>query len=249
MTSFFSFFTKILSRLQLFVYLKLNGQFVISHFIVFYFLFPLYNIYRAIVFQFNIKVVIGLFMVNLFLWGLFQLFKTFYIKIVNLIFHKSILNYRVYITFGTILVKKFPRFFGLYLFFSISSFYMMKIDSTNIWIHSFYFFSVVFRNVFMLPGLGYSLILKINRVQSQYLNITDTVEIFRTLDGGFDMRLILFRDVGLHLNSDFRFRFWGWVVWIHTVKPSLDALKKTSFVSFLTTCLWYSLVIFYNSFF
>lgn len=54
MAKLFNFFLITFSKLQTLIMLKLSGEFVNSHFISYHLLFPFYNIYRALNFQFKL---------------------------------------------------------------------------------------------------------------------------------------------------------------------------------------------------
>lgn len=223
-----------MTNFHVFVFSKLDEEFVLSHFLVYHMLFPLYNISRSFYFQFHPQVVFGLMAGNVVLWLGFKLFSTFYRKTVKLVFHKKILPYRFWISFGAILSKEYSVIFGIFLFVSFSSYRLMVLDPENVWIHCFYVFSVVFRNLFLVPHFGYVFILRVNQMKNDSSQSA-------LLDDNSELKLLLFQKSGLEKDKDLFFVWRSWVNWLSFVKPTLDSLKTTGNFSLFSFVFWFLL--------
>ena len=149
---------------------NLHGEFVASWFIIYSVVFPLLNIGRALFsVEFKLRMLISI----LFIWGccylLFLIFPNFYQKIVETIFNDLFTRNKKIISFGAYLIKNYPFIFGCYVCLSVSTLYIIRHFSEEFWVYILYVLSVCFRNLCILPFLGYSLIIKINERKKKLL--------------------------------------------------------------------------------
>lgn len=142
-------------------------------------------------------------------------------------FSDSLFKFRNFLFFGALLHVKTPSLFGFYVFFSVCSFHLVRENPNVLWIHCFYSLIVIFRNLFIIPVLGYSVIFKVNKKQRDFLSMNH------------EKNLVLFRETFFLENIQFVQNFHKWNEWIEGLTPSPSSLKKTSRVSFFTTCSWY----------
>lgn len=66
---------------------------------------------------------------------------------------------------------------------------------------------MIFQNIFIPLNLGYAFIIKVYKIQTEYLNNSNELEFILSIDGGLDMRLILFQNTELKQNHNFYLNF------------------------------------------
>lgn len=204
--------------------LNLTGEFVISLFLINCVTLPIINVLRA-VFHFRM---------NSFIFLFFSLKKnpTFFCNLTRILFSESLFKYKNLISFGALLSKNSPYFFGLYLVFSISTLHLMRTFPESFYFHFFYCLSVIFRNVFLVPILGYSFIVNINKKKFELIssNQPENLQI---------QPIQLFKDTALVSDLIFCDNFQKWSDWVLSLKSSPESLKKVSRISFITSVSWF----------
>lgn len=222
-----TFFFKLETFFRKFI-VSLTGEFLISFFVTIYVILPLVNCVRSILLiQLQLIFFYFLFGFLLIFWVFLKLVPIFYYKITNFLFSDFLLECRHFIFLGAIFQRNFPSFFGLYVCFSLSSFHLIREYPDIFWIHFFYSLIVIFRNIFLLPALGYGVLFKINRKQKEYLSMNDK------------KNYGIFKQEFFVKNTQFLSNFEKWNSWIEKMTPTPNSLKITSRISLLTSCSWY----------
>lgn len=228
----FTSFLFFIDRMYTFIVVKLSGYHIISIFINFYILIPIYSIYKSI-FLVNFNIYILLFFVfnTLLLYVIIRKYNYIYTYIIKMIF-SNIAKYNMkFISLGAFFLKKYPFRFAVYIFISISSIFLIRDYPTNTYIYIIHCICVIFRNIFIIPALGYALIINTNKKQCERLQKDQ-------------LSMYLFRQFPLRYQENFLENYVNWIVWFSYIKPSFKIVKSISYVSFITTLLWFSLNIF-----
>lgn len=207
----------------------LQSQLVISFVILYSVCFPLFNIWRAF---FGVSFTFYVFLFFFFsLFSLFFLFLTFpklFHTISTGLFCDFFWKNHTVVSFGAMMMKELPFVFGVYASSSFMSFYLMK-DYPTSWVcYLFYVNCVIFRNIFLIPFLGYSLVVKINEKKKELSAEKGCVETFP-----------LFSNTQLLDNQEFCDNFQNWADLVSKLKPSADSSKKISFVTVPTSVFWH----------
>lgn len=172
----------------------------------------------------------------LFIWGccylLFLIFPNFYQKIVETIFNDLFTRNKKIISFGAYLIKNYPFIFGCYVCLSVSTLYIIRHFSEEFWVYILYVLSVCFRNLCILPFLGYSLIIKINERKKKLL--FENKQIF------LNQELIpLFSTIPLENDKNFCSNFQSWSELVISLQPSSDSSTKIAILTIPTSCFWF----------
>ena len=218
------------------VILRITTPSAMSIFGVAYVLLPIFNILRSIfllrinwlillIFCFLILVLILLFQKSPYILHRFSkfFFKDFFLK------HKKFFCY------GALLTRDNPFWFSFYLIFSLTSLRLIYQNPDNFYVHFCYVLSVLFRNLVLVPYLGYSFLVRLNKKQSELM-----------IENEGQNEMILWRNTKLTQDSHFSKNFKEWCNWIHELTPSEKSLKIISIISFITTVCWYSLYYIYH---
>ena len=231
------------------VVIKINSLLIVSIFLVYYIIFPFININRSLFgIRFNIYIILFLFLTLIFFYLIFNLFDSIFTFVTNIVFADYILKKKSILCFGAFLLSNYPAIFGVYICLSISSFHLHRYDPDIIWYHILYCLCVFFRNFFIVPALGYTFIIKINKKKKQLLQETlpDLDFNFQELHEKYHFTIPLFFETPLIDNLHFCNNFMLWNETVEELTPSPESLKITSVVSLITTSLWY---LFYGLYF
>jgi hypothetical protein len=227
--------SKIQNYLKFFIdrlVLQISGQLALSLFFSFYVLLPVLNLIRSLfLFRFSFFLFFFLLIFCFSLFFLFSKFGFFYEKCLQFVWSDFIFKYKETLCLGALLTRDNPFLFSFYLVLSVTCFRLILLNPDNFCIHFFYFLSVIFRNSFLIPQLGYSFLIKLNQKQSQLLVENHPPD---------KVLISLFKKTSLD-TPEFAGNFEKWTHWINDLTPSTDSLKKISATSFLTSCFWYSL--------
>ena len=225
MSSTVNFFKKLWNSLIL----HLPSQLVISFFIVYSVFFASFNIWRAISgFSLTFFVFLFFFFSMFLLFFFFLRFPKLFENVSTLIFSDFVWKHQKLITFGIRLMRDWPFVFAIYASLSLSSFYLLKEYPTHFVYYFLYVGCVSFRNIFLLPYLGYSFIVKINEKKLDLLIEKECVS-----------NLPLFLNTSLLENKQFCGNVQNWVDLVLKLKPSADSSKKISFATTPTSVFWF----------
>jgi hypothetical protein len=217
------------------IVIKLSGNFVISFFVNFYIISPLYNMYRCLfVIKYNPDFLFFLYINLLFLWMILKLYPSISNKILKGIFSEFLVDYRHIVCLGSVLLKNFPYFYIFYFFLSVNSYYLVRNYPDIFWIYLFYCICVLFRNIFIIPGVGFAFIININKKQCEHKNRDE-------------MDILLFKNTILVSDFNYTEIFYNWVEWFKVVKPCQKIVKTMSSISLSISSFWFFLV-FYQYF-
>ena len=158
------------------------------------------------------------------LFFFFLRFPKLFENVSTLIFSDFVWKHQKLITFGIRLMRDWPFVFAIYASLSLSSFYLLKEYPTHFVYYFLYVGCVSFRNIFLLPYLGYSFIVKINEKKLDLLIEKECVS-----------NLPLFLNTSLLENKQFCGNVQNWVDLVLKLKPSADSSKKISFATTPTT--------------
>jgi hypothetical protein len=149
---------------------KVEGEFIVSCFLVYSVIFGLMNVWKAVfLVRPNFYIFCTLLPCIVGFYVFFLLFPSSYYSVVQMIFHDVFWNHKYSISFGAVCLQKYPYLFGLYISLSISSFHVIRQDPDTFWIYLLYVLCVCFRNFFLVPFLGYKFILQINKEKREIL--------------------------------------------------------------------------------
>lgn len=144
--------------------LSLTGEMILAFALVFHVIFPLANIFRAV---FSLKLtaffLFCLILSALLLYLVFLFFPKMYKGSVFLVFGDFFTIHMGTLCFGGFLIRNYPRVFGCYIFLSSASFLYFRENPENFGFYVIYCLCVIFRNVFLMPYLGYSLLITLNK--------------------------------------------------------------------------------------
>ncbi len=210
--------------------LSLQGQLVISFFIVYSVFFSSFNIWRAFsACRFTLPVFLwflgGIALLSLLFWGSQKLFE----RVLALIFSDFSWRHHKSIGFGIRLMRDRPFVFAIYASLSLSSFYLIREFPEGWAWYTLYVGCVIFRNIFLLPYLGYSLIVKINEKK---------VELLSEEEGESSSPFPLFSNTSLLQNMGFCGHVQNWTDLVSELKPSPDSSRKISLTTAPTTVFW-----------
>ena len=197
-------------------------------FIFYSLFFALFNILRALS-GFSLTFFVFLF----FFCGMFFLFFIFlrspklFDHVLTLIFSDFVWRHKKLITFGMTLMRDWPFVFGIYAALSLSSFYLIKEYPDDLVCYFFNVGCVSFRNICLLPYLGYGFMLKINQKKVDLLAEKGCVSNFP-----------LFSNTSLLENKQFYRNVQNWADLVSILKPSIDSSKKLSLITTPTSFFW-----------
>lgn len=211
---------------------KISGKALVSYFIVIHVLFLLYNVYRGIFYlKFNLEILLFFFILFLLLIVFFKKNQKILEFVIELIFNPYIYKWRHILSLGAIFFKNYPKLFGLYVCFSLSSIYSIRHFPEFFWMYPIYTFSVVFRNIFIIPVAGYgSLLAMIHKIAELSKENSQFPLLICTQP---------------EKNNSLRNQIELWFEWIESIKPSVKA-AKTSFLSSLITGISWNISFFFN---
>lgn len=201
---------------------QIQGELVLGFVLIFYFLFPIFNMVRVF---FSIKITFFIlfvfFFLFLFFYFLFYINKKLYSKCLTFIFNDFLTKNRNFFSFGAFVIKEWPLIFGCFVILSTISILYWRENSHIFWMHAIDCFCVCFRNIFIIPFLGYSTIVTLHLKKKHLLKE----------DNELTHALPLFANTKLDENLIFYYNFVLWAKCVVGLKPPLDSLRKTSFVS------------------
>lgn len=210
--------------------LKIRGEFLLGFVLVFYFGLPVINIIRVFFsYKMNLILIFFLFLTVGLLTVSFFVYKNWYCNCVIFLFHSFFTQRRQFFSLGAYLIKEWPFVFGCFLVVSLVSVLFWRPNPHILWMHSLDCFCVCFRNIFIVPYLGWSLLVTTNLRKKFILEQQTNQEVV----------LPLFSNTNLSENFGFYYNFVTWAESIVNLKPSETSLKKTSAVSVPGFCLSY----------
>lgn len=201
---------------------QIQGELVLGFVLIFYFLFPIFNMVRVFL---SIKITFFMlfvfFFLFLFFYFLFYVNKKLYSNCLTFLFNDFLTKNRNFFSFGAFVIKEWPFIFGCFVILSTISILYWRENSHIFWMHAIDCFCVCFRNIFIIPFLGYSTLVTLHLKKKHLLKE----------DNELTHALPLFANTKSEENLHFYFNFVLWGKCVVDLKPPLDSLRKTSFVS------------------
>ena len=209
--------------------LNLKGELVISFFVTYSVFFALFNMWRAL-FGLRFPFFVFLFFCALvfFMFFLFVKLPHFFYHVSILIFSDFLWRHRKVITFGITVMRDWPLVFGIYASLSLSSFYLVREYPENLGCYLFYVSCVIFRNIFLVPFLGYSFVIKVNEKKKELLS-----------EKGCVPHLPLFSNTPLLKNEQFCCNLQNWIEKVLHLTPPPESSKRIAYVTTPTGVLWF----------
>lgn len=219
------------------IIIKITLPLALSFFVMFYVIFPLFNIIRSF---FLLKTNIFFFLSFLFSSYLyvFNLILSLWKELLDFFLEIFFLKYKKILSFGALLTRDKPVLFSFYLIFSITSLRLVYLAPDNFCIHFFYILSVIFRNLFLIFYLGYLFLIKLNQKQEELLIENYSAD---------KMSLFLWKNTKLIQDPNFLHNFENWAKWVQELTPSEKSLKIISIFSLSTSIYWYFLLVIYHT--
>lgn len=138
-----------------------------------------------------------------------------------------------FFSLGALFLKNYPKFFGLYIFISLSSLYSIKYSPDILWVYPIYTICVIFRNIFIIPVAGYGFIINMSKkLDEKFKNSPN----FSQKDSSSPF--VVFEEME-KINS-LKSQFNSWSVWIELLKPTLKSTKTSFWSSVFTAISWNS---------
>ncbi len=213
--------------------LHLPSQAAVSFFIVYGVFFSSFNIWRACTdFRFTFSVFLfflgGIALLSLLFLRSPKLFE----RVLALIFSDFSWRHHKTISFGMTLMRDWPFVFAVYASLSLSSLYLVREHPADFAYYVLYVGCVSFRNMFLVPYLGYSLIVKINEKKVELLSEKE--------EGESSSPFPLFSNTSLLQNTGFCGHVLNWTELVSALKPSPASSRKISLVTGPTSLFWFS---------
>ena len=121
-------------------------------------------------------------------------------------------------------MKERPFTFGWYIVLSSVTLFYSRQNPENFWIYLIYCACVCFRNLFLIPFLGYSLLITFNNKKRELLSDQDKKNLFQGVAP-------MFSNTPLVHNGSFLFNFSYWTTRVAQLKPTQVSLRKTSLIT------------------
>ena len=148
-----------------FLLTKLGGQGLVSLVGHFMGVLPLANIVRVCLYKsFSLTFFGLLFLSFLVFWVVLRLSPTLYLGLIRFTFSKTLVKWRYLLSLGPLILKRYPRWFGLYVFVSASCVYIVRFYPEIEWVYPFHILFLVSRNLFIIPITGFGLIIQAHRL-------------------------------------------------------------------------------------
>lgn len=217
--------------LDLFLF-NFRGELLISYFLVFHIIFPLYNIYRGFsLSSFNIHFLWIILLIFIFFFYFLKKNRKVFNSVLSLIFHPVIFKWRIFFSSGALFLKNYPKLFGLFICVSLSSLYCIKNYPDISWIYPIYFLCVVFRNVFIVPVAGYGFLINMTKKLDEKFKKSP-----QFLQNDTSSSFLVFKV--MEKNNSLKFQLNLWSHWIDSLKPTLKSTRTGFWSSVFTAIFW-----------